>query len=445
MNGLKSSSTATAAPLLRIEDLSLGFGQTVVLRHLSFEVPARGTVGVMGPSAVGKSTLLKTLARLNQALPSFWYRGRVSLDGESLLDGLPLEVAQRQVPLLAQKARLFMSSVAENVISEIRPAEPLAPQSKRELAWRALAPLGLWEEFEGQLEQPVLSLSIGSHRRLGLARLVAGGARCLLADEPLRDLADDEAEAVAQLLERLRGRLAVVLVTHNLKEARRLCDRVALLVDGGFVEEAATEEFFDAPRTELARTFLRYGNCWPEPAARRVTEPVLPPPGPLRPTYVPSGFFWVKPGLLGGGQRPGLLRPLAEDLEALAQLGCKLLVSLTEEAVSPRELAAHGIEGKHVPIEDMGVPTVEVARALSGQVSDAIDQGLGTVLHCKAGLGRTGTMLACVLVYRGESAVGAIGRVRGVNPRYIQSDEQLSFVSAFAEVMAEEPRACSAG
>jgi atypical dual specificity phosphatase len=133
------------------------------------------------------------------------------------------------------------------------------------------------------------------------------------------------------------------------------------------------------------------------------------------------------------------LRDEEEDLRALGLLGAQYLVSLTEEAFPPERLARHGVVGIHFPIVDMGVPALESAVHLVASINRRVDAGLPTVLHCKAGLGRTGTLLACVLVYRGMSAVAAIHEVRCVNPRYIQSDAQLEFIARFAEALEHDP------
>ena len=138
-------------------------------------------------------------------------------------------------------------------------------------------------------------------------------------------------------------------------------------------------------------------------------------------------------GLLGGAQRPGLLGNEEADLRALSLLGVKILVSLTEEAFNDARLAAYGIRGVHFPIKDMGVPDFEQAWLICRRISGWIDAAQPTVVHCRAGLGRTGTMLACVLVARGFEAGAAVGKVRRVNPRYIQTQDQFDFAGRFAD------------
>lgn len=434
-------------PLLRIERLSAGFESSVVFRSLSFDIPARGITAVMGPAGVGKSTLLRTLGRWNEPHPSFWSHGRVWFHGRDILRDIDVDEARRQVALLAQKARLFTASVLENAIAIIAEGRQTSFAEKRELAREVLEPWGLWEELSTHLDAPVTTLSLARQRMLSLARLMSGGAECILADEPLRDITHDEKMAVADLFARLARTRSVVIVTHDQREAQKLADSVCLISAGQLIEHTPAREFFSDPRTELGRAFLRSGNCWPrgesgawkeggeavaprlqvEPSARRPSWL----PTPEESTQRPGGFHWVIAGKLGGMQWPGLLSDESTDLNGLAALGVQQLVSLTEEPFDSRKLSAFGIQSVHFPIPDMGVPLRDAAAALCVRICTWIDAGRPTVVHCKAGLGRTGTLLACVLVARGFDSVRAIHHVRQVNPRYIQSEAQLKFVGEF--------------
>lgn len=432
--------------LLQIQRLSAGFSSQKVLHRVSMQLPRRGIVGLMGPGGVGKSTLLRTLSRWNEPLPNFWSRGGIKLhDGRDLLHEISAEECHRILPLLAQKARLYTATILDNVIAEIRGEGALGRQKKEELAHRALAPLGLWKRFAPVLDQPVLSLSLAEQRMLSITRLMAAGAVCLLADEPLRDMDDAGAHELRDLLLLVAQEQSVLMVGHNQRVARETCDRIVLMVAGRIIEEAEASKFFGDPQTDMARDYIRLGNCWfpegTEPddhlSDTQVEETHLPDPS-LN-FHRPGGFHWILVNRLGGMQRPGLLQDESQDLEALRRLGCQTLVSLTQKPFNVDKLQrAGGIRGLHFPIKDMGVPELEAAENLSAQISSWIDAGWVTILHCKAGLGRTGTMLASILIYRGENSVRAIGTVRGINPLYIQSLEQLEFLSEFAQYLTDK-------
>jgi atypical dual specificity phosphatase len=432
--------------LITVRNLSLGYGETVVLNHVDLTIPRVGVFGVMGPSGVGKSGLVRALTRQNDNLPSFWVRGEALVQGLDLLTCDPAAAAEK-CPLLAQKARLYVGSVLDNVLEGIDSHEVFSIEEKRERALQAFDTIGLRGHFSSLLDAPVTTLSMAKHKQILMARLLANGAPCLFVDEPSPDVAVVEEEELLLLLEKLGRRMAVVLVTHNKQEARRICDTICLMTGGRLIEVTPKEEFFSRPRTELGREFLLSGSCWPADQSDHSEESqavsssyVAPPafPLPSAPVRTPiRDFYWAIPELLGGMQQPGLLGNVREDILALKELGVSVVVNLTEKAVYPYELEALGLRSVHFPIPDMGVPEFQPSLDLCRRISSWIDLGQCTVLHCRAGLGRTGTMIACVLVYRGMGAIHAIEMVRKINPRYIQTDEQLAFVEQFANSLSD--------
>jgi atypical dual specificity phosphatase len=292
------------------------------------------------------------------------------------------------------------------------------------------------------------------------------------------------------------GRRAVLVTTHNQNHARRLGGTTALLVGGRIVEHRPTAEFFDDPRTAPARQFVRTGSCYPpEQEASDDEEPAAPGSGPGRgepaadtagrpgpPTVVanpsvrrepssasppapdaggsapalpeprdlsaerrrqiaaagagafgPRGFRWLRPGRLGGTPRPGLLDDTPDaDLAALAQIGVTVLVTLEEEPFDSASLARHGIEPAFSPVRDMEAPAVEAAAALCGRIAAWNAAGRAVAVHCRAGLGRTGTQMAAQLIWEGAGPLEALEAVRRIDPRWVQSEAQVQFLRRFA-------------
>ncbi|MGE3670806.1 MAG: dual specificity protein phosphatase family protein [Polyangiaceae bacterium] len=239
--------------------------------------------------------------------------------------------------------------------------------------------------------------------------------RLVFLDEPERCLERSQLQLLGAALRAYPG--TTLLVTHDVAFAREFSHRVALFCAGRLFADDLTAQVFGHPPNELTARFIRDGNCWPRPETQAL----------------PSHFKWVIPNALAGMGKPGLLGPLEDELAAIAIAGVSMLLTLTKESFTPAELSPFGLEARHFPIEDMGIPTVSNTIRLCRTIEKALERGDRVAVHCHAGLGRTGTMLAAFLIYRGETAEAAITRVREVRPSYIQSQAQLDFLKRFAE------------
>jgi len=238
----------------------------------------------------------------------------------------------------------------------------------------------------------------------------------VLLDEPFRTVAKEDHEALAHAVKKHALRAPVVLVTHDLERMRALADRICLLVNGRVEANAEARSFFEEPPTPLSARFVAHGSCWPKATA-------------------PGHYREILEGSLAGMGTPGLLRPIDDDLAFLSSIGTTLLITLTEKELPREALRRHGVRARHLPIRDMHVPSLHAAAGTCKAMERVIDAGGRVVIHCRAGIGRTGTMAAAYLAWRGASAEEAITRVREVSQAYIQNAEQERFVRQFAEVM----------
>lgn len=411
-------------PSLSIQQLSIGFGERTLLGDLTFDVPARGILALLGAAGVGKSTLLRTLARRAELLPAFWFTGDVWFRDRDLLHGYDPAIARREVVLFAQKARLHTASVLENALAAL-PQLQLSVPAKRARALEILDRAGLLPELGDRLEVAAVSLPLGLQRRLTFARIAAAEPAVVLVDEPTRDVPAEEATRIEAMLVAEAHQRAVVFVTHDLGAARRIATDVVLLAASRQIAYGPAPAFFANPPDPISERFVRHGNAWPSEAEK---SPIASRPG--RPQA--SSFQWLLPGLLGGMARPGLVFDEEHDLAALRQLGIRRLVSLEPTAFSPARLAEHGITGVHLPIADMEAPSIEAAHAVITETEDRIRRGEPTIYHCKGGLGRTGTLLAAHLIVRGMAPLHTLEELRSIHPRYVQSIAQLQFLDQLA-------------
>lgn len=432
---------AAAPGIFELRRFGVGFAHKVVLAEVDLTVPDRGILILLGPCGTGKSTLLRTIAGHNNPNPSLRTWGEASFLGSPLGSG--------EMPaLVGQSARLMMSSVQENIVCNLPERNNLSQQQQRALAGRLLADAGVGELAE-QLDEPVVRLSLVQQRHLAIIRAAAAGPRLLCLDEPTTGLDDEDAERLIRHLRQEAGKRALIVSVHNQQHARQLGGDMVLLAGGRIQERQTTRAYFEAPLSEAGREFIQGGTCAvPAPDARpeELDEAVTPPP-PLpsaarthvSDAFGPRGFLWLERGLLAGTPVPGVFHDMDYDLAALRRVGVTWLITLTEQRLDDARLARHGIRSAWHPVVDMAAPSIMEAVAICRVVDQLIDDGEVVAVHCYAGLGRTGTILATYLIWQGSNALDALETVRRVEPRWVQSEVQVSFLEKFAETMATMP------
>lgn len=432
--------------LLSLQGFGVAFGEKVVLSSVDMTVREREATVLLGPSGTGKSTLLRTLAGFNDANPNLRTWGVANYLGQ------PISEAERP-SLVSQSARLMMASVLENIVHELPERRNLTPLQQRELAQRLLRSAGL-DELVARLDDEVIHLSLAQQRHLAIMRLAANSPRLLFMDEPTSGLSEEEADRLLIYISEESTRRAVLVVLHNQAHARRLEGNVVLLAGGVVQAAGVTESFFGEPANDVVKSFIRTGSCSvPAPDADPETlDPQSPPPPPMpqaareymSDSFGPRGFLWLKKGMLAGTPRPGVFHDIHYDLKALKRVGVTCLVTLTERAPEVDEMLEYGIGNIWSPIPDMAAPSLTQALDLCRKIEQALRDEKVVAVHCRAGLGRTGTILAAYLIWEGREALDALETVRRVEPRWVQSDLQVAFLEEFAVAlgnMESAPRA----
>lgn len=431
------------SPVLELDGFGVAFGQKVVLADVTLCLRGPGITAVMGPGGSGKSTFLRTIAGLNDAQPI------IRMWGVAKYAGATLGEAPRPY-IVAQKAKLLISTVRENVASSLPRWSSLTTLEQNAVIERALAAVGV-ELPRSQLDSQAVALPLVEQRLLALACASCQDATLLLVDEITADLEEPGAARVIAALRALARDRTVLFVTHHRGHARAASTQVALFAGGRVIECTPTEEFFTAARSQEGRTFAETGGCAvPGPMAEAemldegVTASPLPPRAvvALRAAPVkgaPTGFFWLAKGKLAGMARPGLLEDVGVELGQLEGLGVTDLVTLEEQPTVRADLAAgYGLRVHHFPIVDMRAPTIDDTRSLHARVAAWTNEGRVVGFHCRAGLGRTGTMLVAMNILSGQEAVSALAEARNINPAWVQSEAQLAFLIELGN--AAQPR-----
>ena len=241
---------------LSIRDLNVWYGKQHALKQINAEIAQNQITAVIGPSGCGKSTLLKSLNRLLELNEQVRVEGQVWLDGEDIYrrDRDVTEVRTR-IGLLAQKPFPLPMSIYDNVAYGPR-IHGLARGNLDQIVRAQLEAVGLWAEVRDRLHSPATRLSVGQQQRLCLARTLAVEPEVLLCDESTASLDPIAARGIETLIRTLRDRYTVVLVTHDINQARRLADAVLFMWLGELVEYGPAQRFFAQPQEALTQQYL---------------------------------------------------------------------------------------------------------------------------------------------------------------------------------------------
>jgi phosphate transport system ATP-binding protein len=257
-----ASPSVNGATALAAVDLTLSFGQQAILSNVRLDVHAGKVTALIGPTGSGKTTLLRTFNRMNDKVIGYRHDGDVLLEGRSIWhSGIELMSLRRKVGMLFQRPNPFPMSIMDNVIAGVK-AHKLAPRSDlRRVAEHWLREVGLWDPVSTRLKDSPFRLSGGQQQLLCLARALAIDPDVLLLDEPTSSLDPMATESIEALVRMLVPRLTVVIVTHNLAQARRVADWTVFVNKGRMVEHGETEQLFENPVHEETAQYVtgRFG------------------------------------------------------------------------------------------------------------------------------------------------------------------------------------------
>jgi phosphate transport system ATP-binding protein len=251
-----------SGPVIKAVGLTLGFGRATILSDISLDVQRGKVTALLGPTGSGKTTLLRTFNRMNDKVTGYRHAGDVLLDGHSIWHhGLDTMALRRKVGMLFQRPNPFPMSIMDNVLAGVRAHRMASRAQLKGIAEERLAEVGLLDAVSGRLKDSPFRLSGGQQQLLCLARALAINPEVLLLDEPTSSLDPVATESIETLIRSLAPRLTVVIVTHNLAQARRVSDQTVFLNKGRLVEHGDTRQLFENPAEEETSNYVtgRFG------------------------------------------------------------------------------------------------------------------------------------------------------------------------------------------
>ncbi|MDX6697048.1 MAG: phosphate transport system ATP-binding protein [Solirubrobacteraceae bacterium] len=242
---------------VQLDGLDAWYGDTHAVRSLSIDFAPNQVTAIIGPSGCGKSTMVRCINRMHEEIPGARASGSVRLDELDLYGpGVDVVAVRRAVGMVFQKPNPFPTmSIYENVAAGLR----LSGQGRGDMRGRveqSLRGAGLWEEVKDRLDKPGMSLSGGQQQRLCIARTIAVEPEVVLMDEPASALDPVATLRIEELIDELKQRYTIVIVTHNMQQAGRVADSTAFMLDGELVEHGPTDKIFTTPRDSRTEDYV---------------------------------------------------------------------------------------------------------------------------------------------------------------------------------------------
>jgi len=252
-----------------LKDLDAYYGSFHAVRSVNMTIEARQVTALIGPSGCGKSTVLRTINRMHEVIPGAWCQGSILLDDEDIYDSKVDPVAvRRTIGMVFQRPNPFPKmSIKDNVTAGLRLQGVRDRKELDQVAERSLRSANLWEEVKDRLNKPGIDLSGGQQQRLCIARAIAAEPDILLMDEPCSALDPISTQAIEDLIEELKNKYTIVIVTHNMQQAARVSDATGFFTldgvgqPGHLVEYDDTSKMFSKPSKKATEDYIsgRFG------------------------------------------------------------------------------------------------------------------------------------------------------------------------------------------
>lgn len=253
---------APHTPIIAIKNYNFYYGQKQVLFDIGMDVFKNEVTAMIGPSGCGKSTLLRNLNRMNDLVDGVRHTGEILIHNQNIYDHrLEVMALRKKVGMVFQKSNPFPKSIYENVVYGLRVSGVKAKSVLDEVVERSLKQAALWDEVKDRLNDSALGLSGGQMQRLCIARTIAVEPEIVLMDEPCSALDPIATSKVEALIQELKTKYTIVIVTHNMQQAARVSDRTAFLFMGKLIEYDSTKKIFTNPGVAKTEEYItgRFG------------------------------------------------------------------------------------------------------------------------------------------------------------------------------------------
>ncbi len=242
---------------ITVAGLNAYYGSFQAIKGLDIDLSANEVTAIIGPSGSGKSTVVRCINRIHEEIPGARAEGSVTLDQLDVYGpGVDVTAVRRLIGMVFQKPNPFPTmSVFDNVAAGLR-LTGTRGGNLRELVHKALRSVGLWDEVKDRLDQPGTGLSGGQQQRLCIARTIAVEPEVILMDEPCSALDPVATLRIEELIDELKERYTIVIVTHNMQQAARVADSTAFMLDGQLIEHDRTTKVFTTPADERTERYV---------------------------------------------------------------------------------------------------------------------------------------------------------------------------------------------
>jgi phosphate transport system ATP-binding protein len=257
MNNAITLKKLVANQSIKIENLDVYIEDQHILKDINLTIPEKSITCIIGPSGCGKSTFLKTLNRMHDESPEVKISGKVFVDDENIY-GQHVNVidTRKKMGLLAQRPCPLPMSIYENVAYGPRIHGIKKRKAINQTVIQYLQYVGLWDEVRDRIRTSATRLSIGQQQRLCLARGLAIEPEYILGDEATSSLDPLSTKKIEELFVKLKEKYTIILVTHTLRQAKRIADHIIFMYLGKIIESGPTDEFFNSPKIQLTKEYL---------------------------------------------------------------------------------------------------------------------------------------------------------------------------------------------